>query len=194
MLVLEDLYLGDIRPSDRSFKRNSQYAKALDELVKAGDALTDTLTIIGNAHIDVDKANQTFDGKVYFSGSAASSSTGTGTQDDVASHTSDDATFTANKLAVVGEKSVFTFTIKNDSNVDALITVATTKLSGAANPSNSNEDKFTVEYDYPQGMNVAKNGGTITVVITVTVKEPVTSATSATFGIELTATSVEPTT
>ena len=26
------------------FKRNSQYAKVLDELVKAGDALTDTLT------------------------------------------------------------------------------------------------------------------------------------------------------
>ena len=33
-----------VRPSERSFKRNSQYAKALDELVKAGDALTDTLT------------------------------------------------------------------------------------------------------------------------------------------------------
>ena len=44
MLILEDLYLGDIRPIERSFKRNSQYAKALDDLVKAGDALTDTLT------------------------------------------------------------------------------------------------------------------------------------------------------
>ena len=44
MLILEDLYLGDVRPSERSFKRNSQYAKALDELVKSGDALTDTFT------------------------------------------------------------------------------------------------------------------------------------------------------
>ena len=44
MLILEDLYFGDVRPSERSFKRNTQYAKALDELVKAGDALTDTLT------------------------------------------------------------------------------------------------------------------------------------------------------
>ena len=35
----EDLYLGDIRPNERGFKRNSQYAKALDELVKVGDAL-----------------------------------------------------------------------------------------------------------------------------------------------------------
>ena len=44
MLILEDLYLGDIRPGERSFKRNSQYAKALGKVVKAGDALTDTLT------------------------------------------------------------------------------------------------------------------------------------------------------
>ena len=44
MLILEDLYLGDVHPSERSFKRNSQYAKALDEVVRAGDALTDTLT------------------------------------------------------------------------------------------------------------------------------------------------------
>ena len=46
MLILEDLYLGDVRPSERSFKRNSQYAKALDELVKAGDELTDRGTLI----------------------------------------------------------------------------------------------------------------------------------------------------
>ena len=44
MLILEDLYLGDVRPSKRRFTRNSQYAKALDELVKAGDMLTETLT------------------------------------------------------------------------------------------------------------------------------------------------------
>ena len=44
MLILEDLYLGDVRPSERSFKRNTQYVRALDDLVKAGDALTDTLT------------------------------------------------------------------------------------------------------------------------------------------------------
>ena len=43
MLILEDLYLGDIRPIERSFKRNSQYAKALNDLVKVGDVLTDTL-------------------------------------------------------------------------------------------------------------------------------------------------------
>ncbi len=44
MQILEALYLGDVRPNERCFKRNSQYAKALDELVKVGDALTDGLT------------------------------------------------------------------------------------------------------------------------------------------------------
>ena len=44
MLILEDLYLGDIRSGERSFKRNTQYSKALDELVRTGDALTDALT------------------------------------------------------------------------------------------------------------------------------------------------------
>ena len=155
-------------------------------------ALTDTLTIIGNAHIDIDTANKTFDEKIYFSHSEATSSTGTGTTADTASHTADDATYTANKLATVGQQSVFTFTIQNDSNVDANITVNSTKLSGVENPSNSNTDKFNVEYAYPDGMTIAKNGGTIDVVVTVTVKNPVTAATSATFGIELTATSVDP--
>ena len=44
MVILENLNLGNNRPSERGFKRNSQYAKALDDLVKAGTALTDTLT------------------------------------------------------------------------------------------------------------------------------------------------------
>lgn len=161
-------------------------------------ALTDTLTIIGNAHIDVDAANATFDSKVYFSDAKATSTTGTGgfvegvlTNKDTASCTTDDATFTANQLAVFGQQSVFTFTVKNDSNVDAVISVADKKLSGAENPSNSNPSAFTVTYDYPQGTTVRKNGGTIEVVVTVTVAKPITSATSATFGIELTATTTE---
>ena len=155
-------------------------------------ALTDTLTIIGNAHVDLDTANKTFDERIYFSAAEATDSTGTGATADVASFTADDATYTVNKLAITGEESTFTFTIKNDSNVDAIISVGDTKLSGAENPSNTNTDKFAVEYTYPNGMTVAKAGGTITVVVTVTLQEPVTSATSATFGIELTATSVDP--
>ena len=43
MQVLEDLYLGNVHPSERSFKRSSQYARALHEVVEANDALNETL-------------------------------------------------------------------------------------------------------------------------------------------------------
>ena len=43
MLILEDLYLGDVHPSERSFKRSSQYARVLHEVVEANDALNETL-------------------------------------------------------------------------------------------------------------------------------------------------------
>ena len=148
-------------------------------------ALTDMLTIIGNVHIDMNKANETFDTKIYFSGAEVKTGTGgTGSQADVASFTADDATFTANSLAVKGEKSTFVFTITNDSNVDAEIVVNPTKGSGDPNPTNSNAEKFSVTYVYPQGQTVPGKGGTITVEVTVEVIGAITEATSATFGIE----------
>ena len=44
MQVLEELYLGGIRPGERIGKRNRQYDKALEDTIKAGDALTASLT------------------------------------------------------------------------------------------------------------------------------------------------------
>ena len=44
MHILEDLYLGAIHPNERCFTRNSQYAQALDETVKAEEVLHDTMT------------------------------------------------------------------------------------------------------------------------------------------------------
>ena len=43
-MILEDLYLGDVHPSERSFKKDTQYSRALNEAVKAGDALLGILT------------------------------------------------------------------------------------------------------------------------------------------------------
>ena len=34
MQILEDLYLGDVRPGERTGKRNAQYRKALDEAIR----------------------------------------------------------------------------------------------------------------------------------------------------------------
>lgn len=154
-------------------------------------ALTDTLTIIGNAHIDLDKTNSLFDERIKFTSADVIDSTGKGTTADVASFNADDATFTVNSMAEVNDKSVFLFTITSESNVDAKITVNEKKLSGDVNPSNSNAKKFKVEYAYPQGTELAA-GESITVQVTVTLIESVVEATSATFGIEYTATSVDP--
>ena len=44
MQILEELYLGSVRPSERSGKRNAQYRKALDNAINADDAFHPTLT------------------------------------------------------------------------------------------------------------------------------------------------------
>lgn len=43
MRILEELYLGGVRPGERSGKCNKQYNMALDEAIKAGNALTASL-------------------------------------------------------------------------------------------------------------------------------------------------------
>ena len=39
MQILEELYIGNVRPGERSFKRNSQYSRALSESADAADRL-----------------------------------------------------------------------------------------------------------------------------------------------------------
>lgn len=150
-------------------------------------ALTDTLTIIGNANVDIAGANSVFDEKIYFSDAKVVK--GVDGKDNV-NFDPDDATYNVHGLATIADEAIFLFTITNDSNLDALISVESKKQSGAENPSNSNTDAFTVTYEYPDGMTVASNGGTITVKVTVKLAKPIDVATSATFGIELIAKSV----
>lgn len=44
MHILEDLYTGNIRPGERSFRQSSQYSRALTQAVESGDALIKSLT------------------------------------------------------------------------------------------------------------------------------------------------------
>lgn len=44
MQILEELYLGNVRPGERSFKRNSQYGRALTASADAADKLIAVLT------------------------------------------------------------------------------------------------------------------------------------------------------
>ena len=43
MQILEDLYIGEVRLSERSGSRNRQYVKALNELVKVEEELSASL-------------------------------------------------------------------------------------------------------------------------------------------------------
>ena len=158
-------------------------------------ALTTKLTIIGNAHIDLNEATSTFDERIYFASGTIKEvvceSGADGSKDEVSANNTDDATFTANSLAVKGDYIVFEFVIKNESNVAAKISIGETKLSGDVNPSNSNTDKFEVTYTYGNPDMTIASQGTMTVTVKVLVKAAVTQETSDTFGIELTATSIE---
>ena len=44
MHILEDLYAGNVRPGERSFRQNSQYSRARTQAVEAGDTLSKSLT------------------------------------------------------------------------------------------------------------------------------------------------------
>ncbi len=44
MQILEELYIGNVRPGERSFKRNSQYGRALSGSADAADKLIAALT------------------------------------------------------------------------------------------------------------------------------------------------------
>ncbi|MBQ8497974.1 MAG: hypothetical protein IJ489_11050 [Clostridia bacterium] len=153
-------------------------------------ALTDTLTIIGNATIDMNQAANNFDENVYFSAAEVVSSPNTSV-DSVGGVGTDDATFTAHSLATLGDTAVFKFTILNDSNVSVQISIPDTKLSGVANNSNTNPEKFSITYHYSRDDKVIPSGETMDVTVTVQVIAPVTEQTGATFGIEYTATTVD---
>ena len=44
MHILEELYVGSIRPGERTFKQNSQYSRAIKELTECEEKLEATLS------------------------------------------------------------------------------------------------------------------------------------------------------
>lgn len=151
-------------------------------------ALTDNLTINGEATVNTTAAQNQWEEDIYFSAAEARSSTGTSGIADTAavdSGNNDNASFSVKSLARKGEKAVFVFTITNegDTGYDAAITV------DPGYPTNSNAEYFTVTYDY--GNSTVAAGGTLDVTVTVElIKDPVENTTAA-FTVNLTATSVE---
>lgn len=160
-------------------------------------ALTDTLTVVGNATIDMTGAQSNFDEKIFFSDSGVLTH-GTGnTAGDQTAYTADDATYQLHSLATKDESASLWFEISNTSNVPVLISVA------ANNPTNNNAEYFAVSYEYfsnkeltvPTTLDtpVAATNGKLYVKVTVTVAKPVTTQTTGTFGLSLNVTTEIPT-
>ncbi len=151
-------------------------------------ALTDTLSLTGYANVGIEGATADFDSKIYFSSAEATSSTGTSATADTASVSTTDAdvaSFSINKLALSGQYSIFTFTVKNESEFDA--TIAVTQQATA------NTGYFTTVVEFPNGTTVAA-GGTLSFTVKTTLIENVTETVTANTTIKLSATTVDSTT
>ena len=126
-------------------------------------ALNDMLTVAGSAKLSANAAEDSFDGRVYFTG--VSSSNCYAQLDDLPENKPDDATITIDTtgeyynhdFAIVGDTATATFTVRSDADVDVTVVTRTSHDS----------DHFRVTAQYPDG-NVIQKGETIRITVTVT--------------------------
>lgn len=167
-------------------------------------ALTDYLRVNGDIEVHAANAGVVFDEKIYFSTEPSDITISGGkTEGDVAlidsaSVTSPDvATFKCNSLSSSASEVTFGYVIKNDSDYDAVVTVAATMQgSETVNPNNTNASVFDVSYafvGYNEGdtVEIAK-GGSVQVQVTISLKDGVVAPTegsiTGTYILEMTAT------
>lgn len=146
-------------------------------------ALTDVLDITGSADVNQSAAEEAFNEDIFFSAAVANQ---TGNTASVNGDNNDKASFTANTLKGAGDFVTFTFTIKNDGDVDATVTP---KLN--ASLGNTNPDYFTVTSDWDGATKTLAAHSEVTYTVTVALKKTPTQTISGSFLVELTATSVE---
>lgn len=143
-------------------------------------ALTDTLTINGDAEVDFSGATSAFDEDVYFSDAVATNLEG----GDVALVTSDVdiARFQVRSLSAKDDQATFTFTVQNDNEFTAYVKVNNTKSV------NNNAEYFTVEMNESEFEIAAGASHSFTVTVTL-LKTPqldsISDKVTAIFGIEL---------
>lgn len=140
--------------------------------------VTDLLDIQGVANVAADTG--TFDNGVYFDSAVAADANDTTT----INADKDKATFTIHSLVSKGDTAEITFTIKNDNEVDALVTP---KLS-----SNTNAEYFQVTSDWmvadvSQPKTIAA-GSSETYTLTVELLKMPTAALGTSISVEMTAT------
>ena len=145
--------------------------------------LTDTLDITGSADVNQSAAEEAFNEDIYFSAAVANE---TGNTASVNADNNDKASFTANTLKGKDDKVTFTFTIKNDGDVDAEVTP---KLN--ASLGNTNSEYFSVTSDWDGATKPLAAHSEIAYTITVELIKTPTETISGSFLVELTAVSVD---
>ena len=142
-------------------------------------ALSDTLDINGSADVNQSAAEEAFNEDIYFSAAVANQTGNTATLDPT---DNDMASFAANTLKTKGDQVTFTFTIKNDGDLDALVTPS------FASDGNTNPTYFKISSDWAGQARTIKAGQSDTYTVTVELLATPTETIHGSFHIALTAT------
>ena len=142
-------------------------------------ALTDTLDITGSADVNQSAAEEAFNEDIYFSAAVANQ---TGNTASVNADNNDKASFTAATLKGKGDKVTFTFTIKNDGDVDATVTPKLNATLGNTNP-----EYFSLKSDWDGAAKVLAAQSELTYTVTIELLKTPTETVAGSFLVELTA-------
>ena len=142
-------------------------------------ALSDTLDITGSADVNQSAAEEAFNEDVYFSAAVANE---VGNTASVNADNNDKASFTAATLKGKGDKVTFTFTIKNDGDVAAVVTP---KLN--ASLGNTNPEYFSITSDWAGESRTLAAHSEITYTLTIELLKTPTETISGSFLVELVA-------
>ena len=142
-------------------------------------ALTDTLDVTGSADVNQSAAEEAFNEDIFFSAAVANDE---GNTASVNSDNNDKASFTAATLKGKDDKVTFTFTIKNNGDVDAVVTP---KLN--ASLGNTNPEYFAISSDWNGEAQTIAAHSEKTYMLTVELIKTPTETISSSFLVELTA-------
>ena len=141
-------------------------------------ALSDTLDITGSADVNQSAAEEAFNDDVFFSAAVANED---GNTASINADNNDKASFTAKTLKGKGDKVTFTFTIKNDGDVDATVTPKLNATLGNTNP-----EYFSISSDWNGAAQTLGAHSEITYTVTVELLKTPTETVSGSFLVELT--------
>ncbi len=146
-------------------------------------ALSDTLDITGSVDVNQSAAEEAFNEDIFFSAAVANDA---GNTASVNAENNDKASFTINTFKGKDDVATFTFTIKNDGDVDATITPSLAPAAGNTNP-----EFFSIVSDWDGETKTLAAGEELTYTLTITLLKTPTETIDGSFMILLHATSVE---